>query len=674
MATRLNKSKLIGWLIAVYIPLAAGIGFIVAGYLFFLFNKRMPPHFDALLFWRCWTTYSGDPKLYKKLVGAAAVAATIVYFVPLVAYGAAVNKKRSLHGDARFANAGELAKAGLDAYKGIIVGKHRNRYLVQGGQTFVLLAAPTRSGKGVSVVIPNLLNWPDSLICLDMKYENFLFTSGFRQRSGQLVYLFAPFSETGETHRWNPLGFVRQDSPFIIDDINSVGYDLYPVTGDAKADFWLGLARDLFLGVCLFIAETPALPFTLGEVLRQGTGAGKSTKDHFRALIDARVKSATPLSASCCQALERFCAAADSAQTGGSIRATFTEPLATFASPLVDAATSACDFDIAQIRRQRMSIYLGVPANKLAQSSLLMNMFFAQAINLNTRELPQTDSTLKYQCLLLPDEFTALGRINIIAKSVGYIAGFGLRLLPIVQSVAQIRSVYRDDTDTLLTNHDTKIVFAPSEQKEAEEYSKMLGDFTMSVRSVGGSSPTGFSTKGGGSTSHNIAQLRRELMKPQELREMSADRCIVFIRGFKPILCNKITYYDDPVFIDRLKSVSPTLAALGKSLPTQRQLETAAFVTRDLCSFVPSRAIATPTNNIQLTLPDEEQCLGQEPDLSVLRSGELLLPALDDQQNPSEASLNNLIDDFFNQLDWIPDGEHHLVADEAFEIDLAVLD
>ena len=323
-----------------------------------------------------------------------------------------------------------------------------------------------------------------------------------------------------------------------------------------------------------------------------------------------------------------------------------------------------------------MSIYLGVPANKLAASSLLMNMFFAQVVNLNTRELPQNDATLKYQCLLLPDEFTALGRISIIAKSVSYIAGFGLRLLPIVQSEAQIRSVYRDDTDNLLNNHDTKIIYAPTEQKDAEAFSKMLGDFTMRVRNVGGSSPSGLVAKGSGSSSHNITQARRELMKPQELRELPAHKCIIAMRGHKPILCEKAVYFDDPVFIDRLKQVSPSLKTLGKKIPTRAQLEKAAFVLRDLSISVPRHAVSLTLQSVPSTSSTSDDLV----DLSILPATDVALPLLDDQQNPSEQSVAIMVDAFFKQLEWVPSeasaGDDSLEESERDieEVNLALLD
>src|SRR5262249_55005452 len=157
------------------------------------------------------------------------------------------------------------------------------------------------------------------------------------------------------------------------------------------------------------------------------------------ATINARKTSDRPLSQDCVDALHRFLSTSD--KTLASILASFNAPLTMFANPIVDAATGDNDFDLAQLRCQRMSVYVGITPDHLHEAGKLLNLFFSQLVQLNTKELPAQNSSLKYQCLLLLDEFPSIGKIGILAKAVGYLAGYNLRLLPICQSLSQLASV-----------------------------------------------------------------------------------------------------------------------------------------------------------------------------------------------------------------------------------------
>ena len=137
----------------------------LAGAAYFLVNKTLPADIGIDTWWSYWNGYADDPVQRKRLQIAAAIGFALVFVVPLLVVGALSNRRRSLHGDARFAVASEVRRAGLNAESGIIVGKYHGRYLILGGQQFVMLAAPTRSGKGVAVVLPNLLNYSDSIAC-----------------------------------------------------------------------------------------------------------------------------------------------------------------------------------------------------------------------------------------------------------------------------------------------------------------------------------------------------------------------------------------------------------------------------------------------------------------------------------------------------------------------------
>ena len=474
-------------------------------------------------------------------------------------------KPRALHGDARFATYMEIKKAGLvarDSYdKTILVGQYkehgRNEYLCYGGYQFVMLAAPTRSGKGVGVVIPNCLNYSDSLVVLDIKLENFDKTAGFRAKSGQEVYLFAPYDECESerqpgkaapmrTHRYNPLGYVSEDPVDRIGDIDSIAQAFYN-NPNSKDKFFDEQAKDLFRGITLLVLETPGIPHTLGEVFRQSSGYGKALPEHLNEMIEKAKAEGRPYSDECVAAISRVCTLSDNTFAG--VKGSMQVPLMPWANARVDAATSANDFDLRDVRKRRMTIYVGITPNKLAEAKNIINLFFDQLINLNTKTLPQQDKSLKYQCLMILDEFTAAGKINQIAQSISYQAGYNMRVLTIIQNKSQLEDVYgKPGALTLMSNHALMIMYAPSPvvQSDANEYSEMLGYQTVKNTSHSRS----FGKQG--SRSDSTSDQKRALMLPQELKEMDMWEEIVSLEHTKPIRCRKIKYFEDPTFTARV--------------------------------------------------------------------------------------------------------------------------
>ena len=206
----------------------------------------------------------------------------------------------------------------------------------------------------------------------------------------------------------------------------------------------------------------------------------------------------------------------------------------------------------------------------LSGTSRLINLFFSQLLSKNLDELPEDNPALKYQCLLVLDEFTSMGKVAALAKGVSFIAGYGIRLLPIIQSVSQLVGVYgKEDARTISTNHAAQVVFPPRENADAKEISETLGTFTEKAVSTGRSG-AGMFSKNGITMSENQSDQRRALMMPQELREMPQTESIVLMENTKPILCKKIRYYDDPTFMSRLL---PAIA-----IPKLNMQEHAAFI------------------------------------------------------------------------------------------------
>lgn len=472
-----------------------------------------------------------------------------------IGWAVIAKQNRPLHGAARFANTAEIRKAGLLDPKGgldktILVGKKNGRYLTYGGYQFVILAAPTRSGKGVGIVVPNCLNYSDSLVVLDIKGENFDITSGFRAKHGQKVYLFAPFDEAGVTHRYNPLEYISDDPAQRLGDIDAIGTALYS-GGNQNDKFWSENAKDLFRGLCLFVLERKDLPKTFGEILRQASGKGKPLKEYIFEELKKAQDTGHPFSNACIDCLNRVLSNSENTLAG--IVATFGTPLLIFQNPRVDLATSANDFDLREVRRELMSIYFKMPPNKLKEGSVLVNLFFDQLLNLNTRVLPSQDKTLKHQCLVLLDEMTSIGKVAMIAQAVSYMAGYNMRLLTIIQNKSQLEDVYgKAGALTLLSNHALMVMYAPSPtvQSDAQEYSEMLGYETVKSRSR---------TSSMQSSSTSTSDQRRALMLPQGIRELGQTREIVSLENCKPILCDKIRYYEHPDFTCRAHLPPPSI-------------------------------------------------------------------------------------------------------------------
>lgn len=491
--------------------------------------------------------------------GTSVLASTLIGFslsgIPaaFAIYAVIRHKNPALHGDARFARTREIRERGLleRTGNGMVIGRHKGKLLRLTGQQFAILAAPTRSGKGVGIVVPNLLEFQDSAVVLDIKQENFELTSGWRERQGQSVYLFNPFAEDRRTHRWNPLSYVSDDPAFRVSDLMSIASTLYPDVSDEQK-FWVSQARNAFMAFALYLfdkrdAERSAgLPSllcdtpTLGKIYRLSNGDGSELRNSLQKLAGR-----PGLSGAAQTAFAGLLSLAD--ETFASVLGSFREPLNGWINPVVDAATSGDDFLLTDVRKRRMTIYIGILPNKLAESRLIVNLFFSQLIHQNTKELPQGNPELRHQCLLLMDEFTSIGKVAIIASAVSYMAGYNLRLLPIIQSMSQLDATYgKDAARTLVTNHAAQIVFTPREQQDAQDYSEMLGYTTVKKTNI---------TRGRRrrDTSRSATEERRALMLPQELKALGVKKSMVFCEGLPhAIMCEKIRYYEDRHFTARL--------------------------------------------------------------------------------------------------------------------------
>lgn len=575
----------------VLLALAAMVTLYIAGYFFLWSINSDPLKASPLTVLRYWAHYSHRPDIASAIKLWMGVS-TVLVAIPFIAL--LVPAARSMHGNARFASVKEIKAAGLLGAKGIIIGALvaglGRRYLMLPGQLGVLLAAPPRSGKGAGFVQTNMLNWNDSAVVLDIRQESWRVTSGFRAKHGQQCFLFNPLAEDGKTCQWNPLSYVSPDPVLMVNDLQKIANMLFPdpTTGDA---FWMSSSRMVFIGVALYVFETPGLPRTIGEILRQVMfGEGESAGEHWKKIIEERDKIGKPLSSTCQRSLYDFIYT--SGNTQSSIRKTFTSRLELWQNPIVDAATSGNSFDLRDFRKRRISLYIGVLPSDLERIQLILNLLFQQILEANTREMPEDNPELKYQLLMMMDEFTAIGKVPILAKSVSYLGGYNIRLCIVIQSPSQLRAEYGPDVaETIMTCMGAQIVYAPREQKHAKEISESLG--VLGQKAASRTKPAGM-TMSMGST--NVSEQRRELLLPQEVKEIGKLKEIVFLEDTRPILCSKIQYFKDINFKRRLvPPVNQPALVIAPPEPMRKSAPAAAGVQQPAAGGV--TLVATETKS-----------------------------------------------------------------------------
>jgi len=489
---------------------------------------------------------------WLRIAGGAATAVPVLLLLGRLARaGRPGAGRRPLHGETRWATRREMVAGGFYAGAGgLFVGQdRRGRHLRFGGPEHVACYAPTRSGKGVGLVIPNALLYEASLVCLDVKKETWAATAGIRAAAGQTVVLFDPLAPDGRTARYNPFTYVRRGTIDAFEDIQRIAQMVFPhVSGDQQ--FWTDAARSAFTGAAGFLAETPELPLTFGEVLRL-----LSSVDGARAMIErieARRQRGAPYTEATVKALEDYLKG--SPDLVNSIRKTVTARLSLWFNPRIDAATAESDFDLRALRTALHAVYIGVSPDNIARLRPLLALFFQQLVDVTVRTLPQHDPAARHQVLVLLDEFPLLGPMPVLADAFAYVAGYGMRLMLIMQSKAQLRDrdLYGPDkAEAILDNCGLEVVFGTKDLKLCEELSARLGYGT--VDGIARSGPRFWRVFRRDRLSVTETDQRRALLLPQEVARLAPTEAILIRPGMHPIRARRIRHFQDRAFTRLLR-------------------------------------------------------------------------------------------------------------------------
>lgn len=568
---KFNKSKVFGMtaIIVVLFSIAIIGGQMLGGYYLLWKLGAKTQGLNPFSLYQYHLAYGNSPVVGKFIEQALVISSAPCLLMFAMALGPLFIRKKpidSLYGNAKWATVNEITNAGMfyDEAKvfkwpPVLLGKVGNKFVADYSQEYTTVVALPGAGKGVAFVIPNLLTYNHSVINFDPKTENFKITAGYRASvMKQKVFLFSPDNLERRSHCWNAFDYINPDPLTRLADIKNITQILIPTDAGENQSFFIG-AQNALNGIMLYQMETPSEQRTLPRAYDINQSAIGIEK-WIHKTVGLRDASANPLSPECRALLLAY--ANEPERKRGTTKGIIDTYLSVFGDAFVRAATSRSDFNFHDLRKEPMTIFVGVLPPNVSKYQRLLNLFFSQALTVNTMVLPEEgpkdsngDYVLKYQCMPLLDEFTALGPIEIIRSSSGYTRAYNMRYSIVFQNQSQVFSdkLYgRAGGESLLDTFHTDLVFATESVEDAENYSKRLGYTTL--KSVKESR----SLKGGDG-SRNIDYNQRALMLPQEIQRMPYEDAIIFKKGgrINPIKCKKIVWYTDEFLKGRANLPTP---------------------------------------------------------------------------------------------------------------------
>ncbi|MBW1811880.1 MAG: type IV secretory system conjugative DNA transfer family protein [Deltaproteobacteria bacterium] len=423
---------------------------------------------------------------------------------------------------------------------GLILGRlmDRNsdtdpRYRVGG---HVLTCAPTGTGKGIGCVIPNLLTYPGSVFCLDLKGENFAVTARRRRELGP-TFALDPFGLTGSPScAVNWLDLIDLSSPESVSDAASLA-DTLVVRGNGTegGSYWNDAAANLIQGLLLHIAslaDNERNPGTLRALLtlpeRKLLGLLQELGEDSSTAFGVPARTAN-----------MFLAKADRDRSG--VLSTAQQHTAFLDDPRIVETLKQSYIDFKDMKAETQTLFLVVPPDKLTAYSRYVRATIGLALKAMVRE----KTPPKNQVLFLLDEVAQLGRFSPIEDGISILRGYGVRLWLLVQDLSQLSSVY-PKWRTFLANSVLQ-VFGTQDQQTAKYISDALGRQTI-VYSVNGHSSSTSDSGGSSGSSTSYQHHGRELMTADEVRRLPANRVIVLEQGVSPQLLRRLDYRADNEF------------------------------------------------------------------------------------------------------------------------------
>ena len=504
-----------------------------------------PVYYPPAIFW-WWYFYDAyAPRIFAE---GGIIAASGGFLAIGIAITMSVMRAREAadidtYGSARWAEREEIVKAGLLGPDGVVLGKYDRDYLRHDGPEHVLCFAPTRSGKGVGLVVPSLLTWPGSAIVHDIKGENWQLTAGFRAKHGR-VLLFDPTNAASAAY--NPLLEVRRGE-WEVRDVQNVADVLVDPEGSLeKRNHWEKTSHSLLVGAILHVlyAEKDKTLAGVAAFLSDPRRTIEATLDAMMGTSHLGEAGPHPVVASTARELLNK---SDNERSG--VLSTAMSFLGLYRDPVVAAVTSRCDWRIEDlIADERPStLYLVVPPSDISRTKPLIRLVLNQIGRRLTEDL-HTEKR-RHRVLMLLDEFPALGRLDFFESALAFMAGYGIKSFLIAQSLNQIEKAYGQN-NAILDNCHVRVSFATNDERTAKRVSDALGTATemKAMQNYAGSRLAPWL----GHIMVSRSETARQLLTPGEIMQLPPDDEIVMVAGTAPIRARKARYFEDSRLNERI--------------------------------------------------------------------------------------------------------------------------
>lgn len=562
--------------------------------------------------------YSHFPQV-KQIVDQTYMAGVGVPMLAVLIYLAcqqSLKGRDDLHGSAHWATPEEVEKTGLMAGQGVYVGGWLNpktkklHYLRHNGPEHILCFAPTRSGKGVGLILPTLLGWAHSTIVLDIKGENWSLSSGHLHALGHKTLRFEPTDESGTAARYNPFAEIRLDTSRAISDVQRLSAIILDPLGKGLEDYWGKAANGFFGGAILHcvimtrknkgrtanlndlsvMLEDPDRPVkeVFEEMLKTDHAAlmGEmfphllnkvEVKDDKGQVVETRATNAFGDAAHVfiASAAQGMIQKADNERSG--VVNTATANLSLYRDPVIADNVADSDFSINDLMNgdKPANLYLVISPDKIDDLVPLVRIILTQIVGRLIAKMDFADGTsqaaYKHRLLLMLDEFPALGKLPVLVKAQPYMAGYGVKEYFITQDLKQLNEAYGKD-NSIVGNCHIKMAYAPNDTETAKYLSETLGNTTVVEKKVSTSSG-----RGGTSRSTSVSETARPLLTPDECTRLpglqkdpatgqatAGGNMVIIPSGHPPIYGDQILYFQDPFFSAKSKIPPPTASPVAK--------------------------------------------------------------------------------------------------------------